>query len=57
MSDTPWADDPAGFDCCPIECLSEYFDLREEETPGKAMISLASSMCYPGLQSHLESLR
>lgn len=57
VSDTPWADDPAGFDCCPVECLSEYFELREQEAPGRAMISLAESMCYPGMRAYLESSR
>lgn len=56
-STTPWLDDPAGLDCCPAECLSEYFEKRTSQAPGKALIDLSQSLCYPGLESYLENLR
>jgi hypothetical protein len=56
-SASPWQEDPTGFDCCPSECLLEYFDLRDSYEPGRALIELMHSLCYPGLQTYLEGLQ
>lgn len=56
-STNPWQDDPSGFDCCPSECLLQYFDLRDSYEPGRALIELIHSLCYPGLQTYLEGLQ
>jgi hypothetical protein len=54
-SSTP-ADDPAGFDCCPSECLLEYFDDRRTMSAPRALLSVAQGMCYPGLQAYLRGV-
>jgi hypothetical protein len=54
-SSTP-ADDPAGFDCCPSECLLEYFDDRKRMSAPKALLNVAQGMCYPGLQAYLRGV-
>lgn len=55
-SSTPW-DDPAGFDCCPEECLAEYFTTRATQDLNLALLNLAHSECYPGLAEYMEGLR
>jgi hypothetical protein len=52
-SSTP-ANDPAGFDCCPSECLLEYFNDRKTMSAPKALLSVAQGMCYPGLRAYLQ---
>lgn len=51
---TPWLGDPAGNDCCPAECLLEYFDARNTQHPRKAMDTMMGSSCYPGLRTFAE---
>jgi|GEM_PF-3328867 len=46
-------DDPAGFDCCPSQCLLEYFDNRTTQTPAISMLNVVSGTCYPGLREYL----
>lgn len=57
VSSTPWLDDPGGFDCCPNECLLEYFEQRANQSEGDAYINLSTSLCYPGLETYLEDLQ
>lgn len=56
-SQTPWLDDPGGVDCCPSECLLEYFNWRQNTPPGPAMVGMMHSFCYPGLREYLQGLR
>ncbi len=51
---TPWLGDPAGNDCCPAECLLEYFDARITQNPRNAMDAMMGSSCYPGLRTFAE---
>ena len=53
---TPWLGDPAGSDCCPSECLVDYFVSRGSKNEGAALEAMMGSSCYPGLQSFLEGL-
>lgn len=55
VTDTPWLDDPGGFDCCPSACLTHYFDLRTTESGPEAMVDLAEGDCYPQLKEELEA--
>jgi hypothetical protein len=57
VTQTPWLDDPGGFDCCPTECLLNYFESRQSTTEGAAMHVMMSSFCYPGLKAYFEGLR
>jgi hypothetical protein len=46
----PWLGDPAGIDCCPQSCASEYFTARTHgKTEAIALDEMAISHCYPGL--------
>lgn len=54
---TPWLDDAAGADCCPVECLSEYFENGGTYNPEQAMSLMRHSDCYPGLRGFLEGLQ
>lgn len=53
-SSTPWSGDPAGDDCCPTECLVQYFDARDTKNALESLGSMGSSSCYPGLNQQLE---
>ncbi len=53
VSATPWNNDPAGEDCCPESCVSEYFNNRKTQKPGAALSNVVDGMCYPGLQAFL----
>ena len=47
-TDTPWTDE-SQFDCCPSECLLEYFQLRTTESPGNAIMAThAPDQCVAG---------
>jgi hypothetical protein len=53
-SDTPWLDDPGGWDCCPPQCLSEFFTLRANASAADVIIQLSDGACYPHLTEYME---
>ena len=53
VSPTPWKDDPAGDDCCPESCVSEYYELRKTKEPSVAIMGVARGNCYPGMKATL----
>jgi hypothetical protein len=52
-SSEPWMGDPNGLDCCPEECLIDYFNRRDGESAEAALLSSFRSHCYPGLAEFL----
>ncbi len=54
-TDTPWLDDPGGWDCCPGQCLTDYFARRATRSGGQVMVDLSDGACYPHLTEYLEA--
>jgi len=53
---TPWLGDAAGVDCCPDECLMEYFEARATEPTFESVRKVINGTCYPGLRQYFEGL-
>ena len=53
---TPWLGDAAGVDCCPDECLMEYFEERATRPTFESVRKVINGTCYPGLRQYFEGL-